>query len=96
MGDESFDDGRSAGRVVSEDVDHSVVEAGIAEDGADEAMGRGTNFGGFEDDGVAAGERDGDGADSENDRSVPGRDAKNDADRLTDGEGEAARNFGGE
>ena len=57
-------------------------------------MRRRADFRRFQDDGVAASERHRNGAHSENDGSVPGRDAEDDAHRLPNGKCEAAGNLG--
>ena len=72
MRDESFDDRGSAGGIVSENVDHAMIEASLAKHGADQAMGGGADFRCLQDDCVSAGERHGDGADSEDDGAFQG------------------------
>ncbi|WRL65591.1 hypothetical protein U6N30_08410 [Blastococcus brunescens] len=71
-------------------VDDAVPEAGLDEDLAQQHVrGRG-ELRALEDDGVAGGEREGDGAGRQDHRRVPGRDADDDARRLADAHAQAA------
>src|SRR5271165_2658145 len=90
MGDEGLDNRRSAGGIVSQDVDYSVIEPSLAKDGSDQAMRGGANLRCLENNCISAGQGNSDGADSENHGSVPGCDSEDDADRFPDRERQTA------
>ena len=96
MSNEGFDNRRGVRGIVSQDVDYSVIQPGFAEDGADQAMRRRTNFRRFQNDCIPAGKRHSNRTHAENDGSVPGRDPEDDAHWLPDGECEAPGNLGGD
>ncbi len=78
-------------RRIGHHVDDAVRQAGVAQRGADQPMGRRTELGGLEDHGVAAGERHRDRPHAEDDRRVPRRDAEHDAGRLPHRHGRCGR-----
>ena len=71
--------------------DDALREPGFGECLDDERMGARAQFAGLEDHAVAAGERDGDRSHTQNDRGIPGRNARDHPHWLLQRHGEAAR-----
>lgn len=90
MRDQRFDDPRRIFGCVGDDVDNPGRKAGLRQCGRDQPLRAGALLGGFQDDGVAAGDRHGDGACGENNRCIPGCDGKADTGRLTHTHGKRA------
>ena len=96
MGDQRFDQLGRVLRRIGQDVEHAGRQAGIAQAFGDQAVGARANFGGLQDHGVAAGERQRHRAHAEDHRRVPRRHAQHDAGRLAHRHGDAARLVGGD
>ena len=91
MADQHFDQGRGVFRRVGDDVEDARRQAGVAQAFGDQPMRARADFGGLQHHGVAAGQRQRDGADAEDDRRVPRRHAQHHARGLANGHGDAAR-----
>ncbi len=81
------EDGVDGGLVAVDDVEDAVGEAGFLEHFGEEDGGAGVALGGLEDEGVAAGQRDGEHPHGDHRGEVEGGDAGDDAERLADGPG---------
>ena len=96
MRDQRFDRlGGILGRI-GHDVDDARRKAGVAQAVGDQPMRAGADFRGLQNDRVAAGERQRDGAHAEDDRRVPRRHAQHDAGGLANCHRDAARLVGGD
>lgn len=80
--------GSGFGAVAVEEIDDAGREAGFADELAEDEDAEGSLFGGFEYDGVAAGESGSEFPGGHGERVVPGNDLRHDSDGLTEGVGE--------
>ncbi|MNY12390.1 hypothetical protein D3C86_1454690 [compost metagenome] len=90
VGNQALDNRRRIARRIADHIDHAVTQPCIVQRLCDQPMGRRTQLRALEHDGIATSQRHGNGAGSENDRSIPGSDAEHDATGLTQGHGKTA------
>ena len=82
MVNQRLDNGGSVGRRIRYDVYHAIGKSCIAERLANQIVDAGAKLGCLEYNSIAASERHGDRADTQNHRSIPRRDPQHDARRL--------------